>query len=237
MQGMRPNLRWIVLLALGLLVASAVGGVAQPPSGRSATAPDRTITVTGTGSATSVPDRATFTFTVETRGKSAASALAQNSEAAAAVIAAVEGAGVPASSIQTSQVALMQQSSQDGTSIVGYIASNTIAVETDLPRSGKVVDAAVGAGATGFGGPALARSNESELYREALKQAVEDSKLKAQALAEAAGLKLGAVQSVTEDTASTPVPVAARLSDAGSVPIEPGTQETRATVTVAYAAG
>jgi hypothetical protein len=83
----------------------------------------------------------------------------------------------------------------------------------------------------------LSRSDERELYREALKKAVEDSKLKAQALAEAAGLKLGAVQSVTEGTASPPVPIAARLSDTGAVPIEPGTQETQAGVTVTYSAG
>jgi hypothetical protein len=234
---MRPRLRWIIFLALLLLVASAISGIAQPRFGGTATAADKTITVTGTGSVTSVPDRATFTFTVETRGKTATSALAQNNDAATAVIAAVKGTGVPAANIQTSQVALMQQSSQDGTSIVGYIASNTITVKTDLPRSGKVVDAAVNAGATGFGGPMLSRSDEPELYREALKKAVEDSKLKAQALADAAGLKLGAVQSVTEGTASMPVPIAARLSDAGGVPIEPGTQETQGTVTATYAAG
>jgi uncharacterized protein YggE len=236
---MKTKLRWIIPLALLLLTASAVSGIAQPRLGHSATAADKTITVTGTGSVTSVPDRATFSFTVETRGKTATSALAQNNDAASAVIAAVKGAGVPAADIQTSQVALMQQSSQDGTSIIGYIASNTITVKTDLGRSGKLVDAAVGAGATGFGGPMLSRSNESELYREALKKAIEDSKLKAQALADAAGLKLGAVQSVTEGAQSSPpVPYAQKASDAaGGVPVEAGTQEIQATATVTYTAG
>jgi hypothetical protein len=236
---MKTKLRWIIPLALLLLTASAVSGIAQPRLGHSATAADKTITVTGTGSVTSVPDRATFSFTVETRGKTATSALAQNNDAANAVIAAVKGAGVPAADIQTSQVALMQQSSQDGTSIVGYIASNTITVKTDLGRSGKLVDAAVNAGATGVGGPMLSRSNESELYRDALKKAIEDSKLKAQALADAAGLKLGAVQSVTEGaTSSPPVPYAQKASDAASgVPVEAGTQEIQATATVTYTAG
>jgi uncharacterized protein YggE len=231
------RIRWIVFLALLLLVASAISGVAQPRFGHSATAADKTITVTGTGTVTSVPDRATFSFTVESRAKTATSALAQNNDAAAAVIAAVKGAGVPAAGIQTSQVALMQQSSPDGTTIAGYIASNTITVKTDLGRSGKLVDAAVNAGATGFGGPMLSRSDEDQLYRDALKKAVEDSKAKAQALADAAGLKLGAVQSVTEGTTSgPPVPFTSKAADASSMPIEAGTQDIQATATVTYAA-
>src|SRR2546423_12999513 len=99
---MKTRLRWIILLALLLLAASAVSGIGQPRLGNSATAADKTITVTGTGSVTSVPDRATFSFTVETRGKSATSALAQNNDAATAVIAAGKGARGPAAGIQTS---------------------------------------------------------------------------------------------------------------------------------------
>jgi hypothetical protein len=236
MQGMRPRLRWILPLALLLLTASALSGVAQPRFGQSATTAGRTITVGGTGSVTSVPDRASFSFTVETRGRTATAALAANNADAAAVIAAVKNAGVPPADIQTSQVSLSQQTSQDGTTIVGYIASNTITAKTDLARSGKVVDAAVGAGATGFGGPMLSRSDEPDLYRQALAKAVDDAKRKAQALADAADLKLGAVQSVTEGAAAVPIPFAAKLSDSGSVPVEPGTQETQATVSVTYAA-
>ena len=64
--------RWILFLAGLLLVASAIAGVAQPHFGRSATTPTtappaKTITVTGNGSVTTVPDRATFDFAIETR--------------------------------------------------------------------------------------------------------------------------------------------------------------------------
>jgi uncharacterized protein YggE len=232
------RIRWIVLLALLLLVASAISGIAQPPFGRSAATADKTITVTGTGVVTSVPDRATFTFTVETRAKTATSVLAQNNDAATAVIAAVKGTGVPAASIQTSQVSLMPQLSQDGTTVIGYVASNTVSVKTDIGKSGKLVDAAVNAGATGFGGPMLSRSDEDALYRDALKKAVDDSKTKAQALAEAAGLKLGGVQSVTEGSSSGPsIPMTSKLADSSSLPVEPGTQEIQATATVTYSAG
>ena len=87
------RIRWILPLALLLLAASAIAGVAQPHLGRSAGTPaGKTITVSGNGTVTSVPDRADFGFTVETRAKTAAGALAQNADAATNVIAALKKA-------------------------------------------------------------------------------------------------------------------------------------------------
>ena len=231
------RLRWILLAAGLLLVASAIAGVAQPHFGHSATpAPaGKTITVTGNGSVTTVPDRATFSFTIETRAKTASAALAQNSNDATAVITALKNAGVTAANLQTSQVSLMPQTSQDGTQILGYAASNSITAKTPLASAGKIVDAGVGAGANGVSGPSLDVSDQDKLYRDALHKAVEDAKLKAQSLADAAGLSLGGVQSIVEGGASTPLPMAGKLSAAG-VPIEAGTQQIQASVTVTYAA-
>jgi uncharacterized protein YggE len=229
--------RWILFLAGLLLVASAIAGVAQPRFGHSTTTapPAKTITVTGNGSVTTVPDRATFGFTIETRAKTATAALAQNSDDATAVIAALKGAGVTAANLQTSQVSLMPQTSQDGTTILGYVASNSVTVRTGLDRAGKVVDAAVGAGANGVSGPSLDVSDQSTLYRDALHKAVDDAKLKAQSLADAAGLSLGAAQSIAEGGSASPLPIADKMSAAGA-PIEAGTQEIQASVTVTYAA-
>ena len=231
------RIRWILLLAGLLLVASAIAGVAQPRFGRSATTtpPAKTITVTGNGSVATVPDRATFGFTIETRAKTASAALAQNSTDAAAVIAALKAAGVTAANLQTSQVSLMPQSSQDGTQIVGYVASNSVTARTGLSSAGKIVDAAVAAGANGVSGPSLDVSDQSSLYRDALHKAVDDAKLKAQSLADAAGLRLGGVQSISEGGASSPLPMADKVSAAGA-PIEAGTQEIQASATVTYAA-
>jgi uncharacterized protein YggE len=230
-------MRWILFLAGLLLVASAIAGVAQPHFGHSATtAPaGKTITVSGDGSVTAVPDRATFGFSIETRAKTASAALAQNSADAAAVIAALKNAGVTSANIQTSQVSLNPQTSQDGTTIVGYAASNGVTVRTALASAGKIVDAAVGAGANGVSGPSLDVSDQTSLYRDALHKAVDNAKLKAQALADATGLSLGAVQSVTEGGSATPFPITDKMSAAGA-PIEAGTQQIQASVTVTYAA-
>jgi uncharacterized protein len=232
------RLRWILFLAGLLLVASAIAGVAQPHFGRSATTPSaagKTITVSGDGSVTAVPDRATFGFSIETRAKTASAALAQNSADATAVIAALKDAGITSANIQTNQVSLDPQTSPDGTTIVGYAASNSVTVRTALASAGKIVDAAVGAGANGVSGPSLDVSDQASLYRETLHKAVDNATLKAQALADAAGLSLGAAQSVTEGGSATPFPVGDKMSAAGA-PIEAGTQEIQASVTVTYAA-
>jgi uncharacterized protein YggE len=232
--------RWILFLAGLLLVVSAIAGVAQPHFGRSATTPAtappaKTITVTGNGSVTTVPDRATFGFSIETRAKTATAALNQNSDDATAVIAALKAAGVTSANIQTSQVALMPQSSQDGTTIIGYVASNSVTVRTALGSAGKLVDAAVSAGANGVSGPSLDVSDQSSLYRDALHKAVDDAKLKAQSLADAAGVSLGGALTITEGGSATPLPIADKMSAVGA-PIEAGTQEIQASVTITYSA-
>ena len=229
------RLRWILLCAALLLAASAIAGVAQPLLGHAADTPTKkTITVTGNGSVTTVPDRATFSFTVETRADTAQAAIAKNSSAASAVIAAVKGAGIPASDIQTSQIYLSPQTNQTGTEIIGYAASNTITVDSTIAKAGAVVDAAVGAGANGVSGPMLSRSDQDAQYREALKDAVADAKAKADALASAGGLTLGSVETIVEGSQSSQPIMYAKADAAASVPIEPGTQSIEATVTVTY---
>jgi uncharacterized protein YggE len=231
------RLRWILLLAGVLLLASAVAGIAQPRFGHAAgTTAAKTITVTGNGSVTTVPDRAGFDFTVETRAGTAKAALAQNSDAAAAVVAAVKNAGVADADIQTSQVSLSPQTKQDGTQIIGYIASNSISVKSTIAKAGSIVDAAVGAGADGVSGPSLSISDQDVQYRDALKQAVAAAHAKAQTLADAAGLSLGGAQTVVEGAGQYPVPLAQKADFSAGVTIQPGTQTVDATVTVTYTA-
>jgi uncharacterized protein YggE len=232
------RLRWILLVAGLLLTASAIAGVAQPRFGKAADASaKKTITVTGAGTVTTVPDRASFDFTVETRAATAKAALAQNAAAATDVVAALKNAGIAAADLQTSQISLVPQTKPDGTDIVGYAASSTVSAKTTIAKAGALVDAAVGAGANGVSGPMLSRSDQDSLYRDALKKAVADAKSKAEALASAAGLTLGGVQAIVEGGQSSPPIMYAKADAAASVPIEPGTQTIDASVTVTYEAG
>ncbi len=225
----------VILLAGVLLGASALAGVAQPHLGRSATPPAKTIAVSGHGTVTTVPDRASFDFTVETHAATATGAIARTSDAAAALAQAAKNAGVAAADLQTSQLSLDPQTNEDGTQVIGYVASTTVTAKTTLEKAGPLVDAAVKAGATGVSGPSLSRSDSDALYRDALKAAVADARQKAAALAAAGGLTLGEVQSLSEGGAATPLPFAAKTADAG-VAIEPGTQTVEADVSVVFAA-
>ena len=136
----------------------------------------------------------TLSFGVTTQAKTAAAALSANSDDMTKVIQALKDAGVAAADLQTSSVSLSPNTSQDGTQIVGYTASNSVsATIKDIGKAGALIDAAVAAGANQVGGPFLSVSDTDGLYRSALKKAVVDAKAKAQALADAAGLTLGAV--------------------------------------------
>jgi uncharacterized protein YggE len=207
-----------------------VGRAADTPA-----TPAKTVTVTGSGSVTTVPDRASFDFTVDTQAASAQAALAKNASAAAAMIAAIKNAGVADGDIRTGQVSLSPQMNDAGTDVLGYTASNTVSATIAIAKAGALVDAAVGAGATGVSGPSLTRSDSDALYDKALQAAVANAADKAKTLATAAGLSLEGVQTMVEGS-QQPVVFAPGKMDAGAAtPIEPGTQSIDATVTVTYA--
>ena len=237
MSGMN-RLRTILVLAGVLLVAAAIAGVAQPHLGRSATPSTGTeITVTGDGTVNATPDQASFDFGVTTQGTTAAEALSRNNSEARSIIDALKKAGIDASDIQTTQVSLWPQTSSNGNTIVGYQASNSVQVTASLAKSGALVDAAVGAGANNVDGPNLDTADKSSLYGEALKKAIADAKVKAQAIADGAGLTLGALVKVQEGgNSAPPVPMFAAEKAAAAVPIEAGTQQIQASVTVTYSA-
>lgn len=228
----------ILLVAGVLLVAAAIAGVAQPHLGRTATpSAGTTINVTGNGTVNATPNRASFDFGVTTQSSTAAEAMSRNAQEAQAIIDALKKAGVDSSDIQTTQVSIWPQTSSDGRQITGYQASNSVHVTAGIGKSGELVDAAVGAGANNVDGPNLDRADKSSLYDQALKQALGDAKGKAQAIADGAGLTLGAVVRVREGGNAVPVPMFAEAKAAGTaVPIEAGTQQIQASVTVTYSA-
>jgi uncharacterized protein YggE len=187
-----------------------------------------------------VPDQATFTFGVDARGETASEALSTAAASVKKITDAIKDAGVKGKDIQTQDISLSTLTSSDGRHIDGYAANASITVQAkDLDTAGHLVDVAVGAGANNVYGPSLARSDADELADKALADAVADARRKAEALAEAAGGSLGQVISVTESgSAVPPMPYAARETAlATDVPIEPGTQDIQASVTVVFELG
>ena len=234
------RLRYVLLISGVLLVAAAIAGVAQPSKVGAANESSTTITVTGNGSVNATPDKASFNFGVQVNAATAGEALSKDSQQAKAIVDALKNAGIPASDIQTSSVSLWPRTSDDGQTIVGYQASNSVSVSTSIDKAGALVDAAVGAGANNVDGPSLSVGDQSSYYAQALKLAVADAKTQAQAIADAAGLTLGGIKHITNN-GSTPGPIPyyeMRAAAVGKVatPIEAGSQQISATVTVTYSA-
>jgi uncharacterized protein len=221
------------LLALAALAAVVHAGDAPAAAGEATNG----ITVQGTGSVSAAPTVAQLWFGVESQGATAKAALAANGAEMRKVLAALRAAGV--TDLKTQSVNLNPRYTENS-GVQGFTASNSVsATVTQLAKAGAVIDAAVAAGANQVSGPMLAHAQPAALYRQALRNAVEEARASAQALAAASGLTLGRITSVTESGAApTPLFAAARAADeAGSTPIEPGQQEVTATVTVTFSAG
>jgi uncharacterized protein len=231
----------LAMLGAGMAALLAFAGIGRPDraSGDSPVSRSRSITVSGSGSVSATPNQAVFTFGVTTPGRTAVQALAANSAAMRKLIEALKAAGISDASLQTSSVSLLPLTSDQGDAIVGYTAANAVtATIASVARAGEVVDAAVSAGANQVNGPNLTVSDQAALYQSALKAAVADARVKAEALAAASGLHVGTVNSVEEASeAPSPFDYAVAGRAAPSAPIEAGSQEITASVTVVFDAG
>jgi uncharacterized protein len=224
-----------------VLAAAAFAGVARPDAASGQEAPQaetQAITVTGLGSISTVPDQAEFSFGVEKQARTAQQAFADASAAMNKVVAALKAAGIAAADIQTQHVSISPRYSEDGQSIVGYSASSAVSAKLkNLDRAGAVIDAAVTAGANQVFGPSLSVADRTQRYQQALRNAVADARVKAQALAAASGLTLGEIAAVAESGAAPPpMPAAEAGGRPADIAIEPGTQQIEASVTVTFSA-
>jgi uncharacterized protein len=200
------------------------------------------ITVVGTGSAKAVPDVTEWSFGVRSEADSASAAMSENAAATRRVIDALRAAGVDRDDLRTEQVSLYPRMSEDGhieggQGVLGYTASNTVHVTVKgVDRAGAIVDAAVEAGANEVYGPSLRVSESDEEYAEAVDAAFDDARAKAEAIAAKAGLTLGTPVAVVEGGGGGPIAYgeSAAALDA-AVPIEAGSQQIQAFLTVTFA--
>jgi uncharacterized protein YggE len=225
----------IVIAALLVLGLVALAGIGKPEAAGGAD-DQRTegITVTGVGTIEAVPDEAEFSLGVTTKGRTARLALGENSERMQRLLAALKAAGVAARDLQTQDVSV----SPDYRPNEGYTASNSVSVRIrDLDRAGEILDTASRAGATNVYGPSLTRADRDGFEQNALERAVDNARKRAEALGRAAGVDVGTVTSITETTEggyaySDRLALRAPATDA---PIEKGTEEITASVTVTFA--
>jgi uncharacterized protein YggE len=220
---------------LGIVGLAAMVAAAAFFAGAGSAAAPRTITVNGTGVVTSIPDQADFTFGVSANGSTASAALTANGKQMTKVIAVLKGLGIAGRNIQTAQISITPNTNQAGTTVVNYTATNSVTARTrNIATAGKVIDAVVRAGANLVGGPSLSPSDQHALSRKALKAAVADARARAAVIAAAAHVKLGRVRSVTEVSSGPITSSSFQESKAAATPVEAGTVQTEADVTVTF---
>ena len=250
---MRRFVRATLAPALQVIIAvsAPAWAIAQPgPSAAPAPAPPY-IATTAVGESRVSPDRALVQVTVQSRSESAAGAAADNSTKQERVIAAVKAAGVAAPQIRTVGYRVSPEYAEPERGrpprVTGYRAGNTVQVEVrSVDNVGKVIDAALGAGATNIGSVGLYASNTDAARREAVQQAVTKARGEAEAAATAAGGTLGALIELTIDPGAIPRPMLQQVVATGAVmdmagrmavastPVEPGESLVMAIVRVRW---
>ena len=234
-------MRILILACLSLAFSLAAQPLAaQEPS----LLQQQGLTVVGTGEVRARPDLAVVRLGVVSQAATARAALDANNEAMAALLASLERQGVASRDVQTSQFVVQPRyhhdpEGRDPPRIDGYEVSNQVAVTVRaLDRLGEVLDEAVSVGSNNILGVEFGLDDPEPRRDEARRLAVEDARRKAEIYAEAAGLALGPVRSISEEVrAGPPQPVYRMEMAEASVPIAEGEQAITIEVTVNWDIG
>lgn len=244
----RPTLAHAILTLVALSAPSLTIAQQAPPS---PPAPPY-IAATAIGESRVTPDRALVQVTVESRGETASGAGADNRARQERVIEAVKAAGVAAPQIRTLGYRVSPEYAQPergkAPRVTGYLAGNTVQVEVrSIDIVGKVIDAALGAGATNIGSVGLYASNTEAARLEAVQHAVTKARGEAEGAATAAGGSLGTLIELTIDPGAVPRPMLQQVVATGagfagrdmgmtamSTPVEPGESLVMAVVRVRW---
>jgi uncharacterized protein YggE len=225
----------------GLIVAGLASAASAAPAAAPAM-PPRTITVTGEGQTSAVPDEARLSSGVVSQGRTAADALAANSRAMNQVFATLKQLGIPEKSIQTSEFTVSPQYLNDGNGnrteqITGYQVSNSVSVTVDdLGKLGSTLDALVSSGSNSLGNVEFTIHDPKPLMTTAREAAMKDALAKADVYAHAGGFQIGKILSVSEGGGEMPRPMYAAMAKLASAPtpIAAGEQTISASVSVTF---
>jgi uncharacterized protein YggE len=192
------------------------------------------------------PDQATVDIGVVNQATTAAAAAAENANRVSAVINRIKKEIGSAGEVRTVNYSINPNysypnpPSDSGPKILGYSASNTVEAKvSDIALVGKVLDAAIAAGANNINGVRFSVKDERPVRTQALRQAALNARSAAEAMAAALGVRVVRVHSAEtgEPVVIRPVrEMAVHQMMAADIraptPVEPGNVQVRATVTV-----
>jgi uncharacterized protein YggE len=235
------------LVGLGLVAAYLVGNAGPSPASAETSDATRTITVSGVGHVSVVPDQLAFDLSVSVLRPDLTQALDDANTAMQSVVDTLKAAGVAEEDVQTTDVSTYPQYGrhQKGQppTLQGYRVSHSITVTVDdLAKGSDVVTAALGAGGTGvrLDGLRLQVADPDGALEPARSDAVQQAQAKAEEYAGDAGRELGDIVRISETADQPDATDLSRgaydqaASAASPVPIQAGQEDLTATVVVVY---
>lgn len=228
----------LIFAAVGILLIAGMVSVPLVRAGAvhrdaAATSTSRSITTQGHGSKVVTPTQASITVGVQNRSATVAAAMASNARSIASVVTAIKGQGVVETSIQTTNLSLWFDTTDQT-----YVVSHDVTVRLDaLEKLAPMLDAAVNAGANSSWGISYGVKDDTAARATALRSALADARKRAEVIAKSLGLSVTGVKAVTENTTGTgPIPAGKGGMGGGAAPIQPGEMAVTSDVTVSYLA-
>jgi len=225
------------LLASLALVGTTAAAQVPPPPTLAGTRLDLVVD----GTSTRVPDVAEIGAGVVTQAVDASAAMAENARRMTAVIAALKSAGVAERDIRTSSLNLSPQYRYENATppvLTGYQANNRVSVRfRDMARVGRIVDTLVAQGANQIDGPNLMVDKPDAALDEARNSALAKARARAALYANAAGLRVKRIVSISESQAQVirpPMPMMMRAEAKADTVVAAGEQELGVTLAVTF---
>lgn len=224
----------LTIFSTALLLLTVSGCTINKPA-----APERNITVSGTGTVTVSPDLVSLTFLVRTSEWNVGLAAEKNAVNTTNVINALKNAGIADSDISTYDYRITQDNSNAYAGKYTVINSVNVLIR-DITQTGKVIDAAVNynTGANGLVDFEYLVSDNTSALRQARTLAIQNAQDAANLLAGASGSKVNEVMTIYENYSTSASArnalKASFMSDAVSTPIEAGTVSVTSSVTITY---
>ncbi|WP_367753548.1 SIMPL domain-containing protein [Flavobacterium sp. WC2430] len=170
------------------------------------------ISVTGEGEIKVVPDQATISATVETKGNNAKDVKKQNDEQIESVLKLIKKMNLAPADYKTQRVALNPQYDYEKKKTT-YNATQTIEIIVrDLSKYDELMEGLVNQGINRIDNVVFQSSNLAKYQSEARKLAIKNAKMKAEDYVSVLGQKVGRAMTISDNSQNyNPQPVYARM--------------------------
>jgi uncharacterized protein YggE len=229
--------RGLKVALIALLIAATFSFLTDFPHGKYENKSENTITFSGHGEVTAVPDIANIYFNISKEAKTVKEAQALVAEIEKSSLELLKANNILEKDIKTTNASFSPKYEykyektvspcngyncpMPGKSvIVGYTASESITVKVrNTDDVGKIMQGLGTTGVSDLSGPDFSIDNEDGLKAEARKKAIDDAKEKAKVLAKDLGVRLGKITSFSE-SGNYPRPMMYKTMAADSVSSE-----------------